>query len=429
MEMTTHLETNAAVHQLLAVPELVGYIAQYLEPRHICNVLQASKALHAAFLEFRWQTLSSIRDDYYQCRSMFPLRPTKEAAAALVRYFPDLVQHVVLPHTNNRLGELLLQHSTGEGRLRTLKQVGWRLRTIANLWMNWDEIVDRFDYGDSDAVNQMDTRNPCETVLTLATRSRFTLQRLHLEVFSNRFTSQSFSSQLIKVMSGLSSLEALLIGPLPIEDLVNVVLHLPGGVKEVTLSAWIPSWTQSKETTEEFEHAWADYQRRLKTHDIQDSDNLLTSSTIATSQSDGNTPDVQHGSAFSTARSSLENMAIKPRVTRLILSETSVFYPTWIVCEILRHCPNPNSFRTPAMRDGGIDELTQVLKEERPGRMPAIKTRELPSHFSLVYERLGELENLEDLAVSCKSFTVSYNPWKLETNLSNAKKKKKGRQF
>ncbi|GJJ69812.1 hypothetical protein EMPS_02161 [Entomortierella parvispora] len=349
--------------RVISIPLLVDLICQQLEPRHICNALLTSRAFYPAFLAHRWKTLDNDINRRGHCAgNHFPLSPLPETVAALTEYGAGFARQVVIHLDGERFFDLLGDDAIRCSRLVTISQLGCLRPEDVSLNMHWDDFEDFEEYehdGDEEHTDQghflrLNYRMyfSGNLALKLAEESCLTLQKLQLEGYRNSSgNSRAFSVRMIEVLSLLENLEILMLAAMPMEDVVNVVLHLPARLQELSLKVWLSDETLRLERTVDFEHHWAFYQGEIrKLH-----------------RRNGSAPvnDFQSES-WPTVRSLLENMAVKTKLTRLSLSQTCESHPTWILFEILRHCPNLTSFNPPFVSRYEMDAFIDVLAESCP---------------------------------------------------------------
>ncbi|KAG0043492.1 hypothetical protein BGZ83_011341 [Gryganskiella cystojenkinii] len=405
------------LQRVIEIPLILDLICLYLEPRHILAALAVSRAFHNLFLPYRWKTLTSIKTLDAKPHKTFPRTPSPEIETALVQYGIDFARHVVLPPYENRLVKALIQLAVESKtttyvdnhrprlRLKSLKQVDQNRSSVGSLWMHWDDEIHWDDLDHSRVVDEniiaeqlalqdalISLTYCCHRVLTLASHSLATLQRLHIDDFPSSFFSMdvnkdmvtSLSVQLIQVLFGAKSLQALTLGALSMENIVNVFLHLPGRVQELTLKFWTKKhWGDYYEdyyagaiTPVDFEESWARYHKALRAQEqyAGHDDNVNTqspSNTAINGRADHDSEDKNDDTVESRpiVQTLMQNTSIKSQLRRLSLSEVCTSHPPWILFEILRHCPNVTSFRPPYVYGRDLEAFARFLREEWSGKI------------------------------------------------------------
>ncbi|KAG0042897.1 hypothetical protein BGZ83_012055 [Gryganskiella cystojenkinii] len=344
--------TPRPVHLVLTIPMSVESIAQYLQPLHIAAAVQASK------------------DFFSEDDRLSEILQTHTGTAAIT--------------TPAELGAVVANEFKSVCLLGFLRTSDLEVHR-----RHWGESIDNHDYSFFDpkeSNNNLDHRQGSLSIVrvnlawTLAETSLLSLRRLELEGFKNiseqgRLT---FVTRLNNLLDRLENLEILHFGRMPMMDVVSVVLQVPCAVRDLSLVAWYNHLSRYAPvvSTAAFEQEWIEYQnkdlRQFNKNDVDDDDedpgkecdhNLL--------------PTPLPLSTLPTVQSLLKNMTIKPRLTRLSLFSICDHHPTWILFEILRHCPNLSSFKPPDIPQEHREEFLHFVREtlrEKPATYDSIWT-------------------------------------------------------
>ncbi|KAG0053852.1 hypothetical protein BGZ83_000326 [Gryganskiella cystojenkinii] len=268
-----------------------------------------------------------------------------------------------------------------------------------------------------------------DLVLCLGEWSVRSLQRICLEGLMTEWVSKNpgvkdvalpvrFSHRLMKVLELSDNLEVLQLGEWPVVDVLNVILHLPKRIRDLSLKIGVPSQDfvallpslnppqplfpfttpdipivhlseEQKQkhdlaATTRIEKAWEVYQTKLWQYEMeeqQEQDAFLDAyedehrnnkyedgqedpTSFSSSSTTTPTTTTPQPLAFPKVRSRFENMKDKHCLTRLRFSwkeQTSSLYPMWILSELLGHCPNLESLKVPTIPSDHLIEFTAVL--------------------------------------------------------------------